>query len=151
MIHMMLSPLVRSSFCRCEVWTVWSGVGTLKSVTEMSMFSGTGHTTMPLYGFLIPGCQLWSCTTNNHVSLSVSVCVCVCVCVCVFVFVIFKCFHLGAHASVPPGPHHPQLVWLPTVTYKHRSKHRNDVSQKCYEPYSQMCSNKVDIIQMSQQ
>jgi len=33
---------------------------TLKSVTVISTFSGTGHTTTPRYGFLIPGCQLWA-------------------------------------------------------------------------------------------
>ena len=34
---------------------------TLKRVTAMSTFSGTGQTTMPRYGFLIPGCHPWSC------------------------------------------------------------------------------------------
>lgn len=88
-------------------------VATLKSVTEMSMFSGTGHTTIPLYGFLMPGCQLWSCTTTSpvrqaHVSVRHT---------CLW----FLGVYLGAHASVPPGPHHPQLVWLPVEAHKHGS------------------------------
>lgn len=85
-------------------------VATLKSVTEMSMFSGTGQTTIPLYGFLIPGCQLCSCTTNNPVRHAhVSVCH-----TCLW----FLCVYLGAHAPVPPGPYHPQLVWLPVRAHK---------------------------------
>lgn len=34
---------------------------TLYKVTEMSTFSGTIHTTVPRYGFWMPGCQLWAC------------------------------------------------------------------------------------------
>lgn len=34
---------------------------TLYRVTEMSTFSGTIHTTVPRYGFWMPGCQLWAC------------------------------------------------------------------------------------------
>ena len=33
---------------------------TLYRVTEMSTFSGTIHTTVPRYGFWMPGCQLWA-------------------------------------------------------------------------------------------
>lgn len=38
---------------------------TLKSVTVISMFSGTGHTTTPRYGFFIPGCQLCAYQNKN--------------------------------------------------------------------------------------
>lgn len=93
------------------------GGATLKSVTEMSTFSGTGHTTIPRYGFLIPGCQLWSCTTNSplrHVHASGRGA---------------GRSYLGAHASVPPGPHHPQLVRLPVDAHKHEGA---QVHTKCW-------------------
>jgi hypothetical protein len=41
---------------------------TLYKVTEMSTFSGTIHTTVPRYGFWMPGCQLWACKRQEEPS-----------------------------------------------------------------------------------
>lgn len=112
----------------------------------MSTFSGTIHTTVPRYGFWMPGCQLWAYNEQSEsfpnlnlpphllplsptlTPSSPPLCGC-----CSepepdpappsvltlyphsFIFGLAPHLdaHLGADASVPPGPHHHQLIRLP--------------------------------------
>lgn len=113
----------------------------------MSTFSGTIHTTVPRYGFWMPGCQLWACKARSEASLphgsplapspepqtrphlsppymgsdpnphltplSHQASLTHCPHTQLASLPAGDLPHLGADSSVPPGPHHHQLIGLP--------------------------------------
>lgn len=61
---------------------------------------------------------------------------------CRFVLLFFcYWFHLGTHAPVSPGPHHPQLVWLPSETNK--QKNSNDTFAHAQNEQQQQKPNHI--------
>lgn len=59
------------TLCLCLSMSAFQEL-TLYKVTEMSTFSGTIHTTVPRYGFWMPGCQLWACKRQWSPPLSLT-------------------------------------------------------------------------------